>query len=101
MKARAVTATQARTHFGELLEQVVQNDEAIVVERSGRPVAVILPFARYDQMLQRTVAPDWRPLLDDMYAYLRVTVGTRELMAPAEVVRMSREERDAQQAGLS
>lgn len=101
MKARAVTATEARTHFGELLQQVVQNDEAIVVKRAGQPVAVILPFARYDQMLQQMAAPDWKPLLEDAYAHLRATVEARELMSPAEILRMSREERDAQQLGLS
>ena len=41
----AVTATDAAKNFGELIDRVRDAGAAYVVERKGRPIATIAPFA--------------------------------------------------------
>jgi len=47
-----VSATDARTHFGELMRQVVEEDKQIIVERRGKSCIVILSIDAYQQLLQ-------------------------------------------------
>lgn len=44
---RIITATEARNHFGEVIERVYENDEDQVVTRSGTPVATIISIRKY------------------------------------------------------
>jgi prevent-host-death family protein len=44
---RTVSATEARVHFGEVLRGVVDKGETVVVERSGKPRAVVLSITEY------------------------------------------------------
>ena len=46
---RTMTATEARVHFGELLE-TVKRGERVIVKRSGRPVAVFVPPEEYRRL---------------------------------------------------
>ena len=41
---QTMTATHARIHFGEVLRRVAKGGHRIIVERAGRPQAVILQF---------------------------------------------------------
>lgn len=100
MTLNTVTATDARVHFGELLQRIVQNDEAVMVERSGKPVAVIMPVEQYDRMRTQAYEPDWRDLLQDAQDHIRSALGDQALIPADEIVRMGREERDAEQLGL-
>ena len=43
----AITATEARSHFGEVIRRVHEGGETLIVERSGLPVVVILPVPEY------------------------------------------------------
>ena len=43
------TATHAKTHFGKVLETSLK--ERVVIEKSGRNVAVLLSFDEYQRML--------------------------------------------------
>jgi prevent-host-death family protein len=45
-----ITATEARVHFGEVYRRVTENDEMIVIERNGKPGAVILSIKAYEQL---------------------------------------------------
>jgi prevent-host-death family protein len=45
-----ITATEARVHFGEIYRRVTENDETIVIERNGKPGAVILSIEAYEQL---------------------------------------------------
>ncbi len=96
----SVTATDARIHFGEILQRVAQNDETILVERSGKPIAVILPVERYEQMRMKQPEPDWRDLLRNAHDHIRSTLGDQVLTPADEMVRMAREERNAEQLDL-
>lgn len=46
---RIVNATKARKQFGRLLEEVYYQGRRVIIERAGRPVAVLVPLEQYDQ----------------------------------------------------
>ncbi len=39
---QAVSATEARVRFGELMRQAVEDHEAVIVERGGKPHVVVI-----------------------------------------------------------
>jgi prevent-host-death family protein len=41
------TATEAKNRFGELLHRVCYDKVPILIEKSGRPMAVLLDYAEY------------------------------------------------------
>ncbi len=47
---RTVSAMEARKHFGELLEQVRYRGDQVVIERAGRPMAVLVPVGEAREM---------------------------------------------------
>lgn len=47
---RAISATEARVHFGEVIKRAYVGQEAVVVEKDGIPVVVILSFPYYEQL---------------------------------------------------
>ena len=57
MPIETVSATDAKNRFGGVLREVNQTDEPIVVEKDGKPVAVILSIEAYERLL-----PKERPL---------------------------------------
>ena len=42
-----VTATDAKNKFGELLHRVCYDKVPVLIEKSGRPMAVMLDYAEY------------------------------------------------------
>lgn len=42
-----VSASEAKTHFGALLDQAQQ--EPVTIEKQGRPVAVVMSFRAYSE----------------------------------------------------
>lgn len=48
-----MSATDAKTYFGEVLHDTSVNQKEIVVERRGRPVSVILGYNRYRELLEK------------------------------------------------
>lgn len=57
MRRKTVSATDAKHRFGGVLREVNQTGEPIVVEKDGKPVAVILSMEAYERLL-----PMERPL---------------------------------------
>jgi prevent-host-death family protein len=49
---RRVSAGEARTRLGELLDAVYHRSDEVVIERDGKPMAVAIPYERY-QALER------------------------------------------------
>ena len=45
---RKVSAVDARQKLGELLEGVYYRGDEIVIERAGKPMAVLIPTERYE-----------------------------------------------------
>lgn len=52
MTLSTVHASEIRNRIGEILARVRYGREHVVVERRGRPVAVILDIAEYNDLIQ-------------------------------------------------
>ncbi len=44
---RRVSALEARKRLGEILEAVYYRGDEVVIERAGKPMAAVIPMARY------------------------------------------------------
>lgn len=53
---QTINAVKARQQFGRLLEEVYYGRHNVVIERSGRPMAVLVPVERYRQWLDEREA---------------------------------------------
>jgi prevent-host-death family protein len=47
-----INATDAKVRFGELLHRTSVENEAFVVNRQGRPVAVVLSYNHYCKLIK-------------------------------------------------
>lgn len=97
---RVVSATEARIRFGELMRQVVENQEHIIVERGGKSHVVVISIDEYERLLRRQQQEDWKGLVAQARAQIEAELGDRELPPSNEVLRQIREERDAQLLAL-
>jgi prevent-host-death family protein len=95
-----VSATDARTHFGELMRQVVEEDKQIIVERRGKSCIVILSIDAYQQLLQGQQHENWQDLVERARAQIRSDLAGRKLPSHDEILQQIREERDAQLGDL-
>ena len=43
-----VSATEAKNRFGTMLRRVSRDDTPLIVERGGKPIAVLMSFAAYE-----------------------------------------------------
>lgn len=46
-----IGAREARTKFADLIGRVHYGGETIIVERSGKPMAAVIPIELYEQMI--------------------------------------------------
>jgi prevent-host-death family protein len=49
---KKISAVKARKNFGQMMDQVALRGDDYIIERSGRPMAVMIPMDRYNQILQ-------------------------------------------------
>ena len=47
---RKLSAVEARRRLGEILEGVYYRGDEVVIERAGKPMAVVIPAERYESM---------------------------------------------------
>ena len=63
--AKRVSAFEARTHFGEVLDGVRYTREPYVVERNGKPVAAIITYEAFQsvaaQLARSSLIEDYSP----------------------------------------
>ena len=98
---RVVTATEARIRFGELLRRVAENRESVIVERGGKPQAVVLSVSEYERLVEgQQDRNDWKTLVAQVSDKIRAELGDRELTPPEDVIAKTRKERDEQLIGL-
>lgn len=50
--SRTVSASEAQSSFGAMVQWAEQNKEEVVIERRGVPAAVILSFEQYKELAQ-------------------------------------------------
>jgi prevent-host-death family protein len=93
---RVVSATEARIRFGELMRQVVENHEAIIVERGGKSHVVVISVEEYERLLKRQQQGDWKELVHGARAQIQAELGDRTLPRPEEILDQVREGRDEQ-----
>jgi prevent-host-death family protein len=58
MVVKHMSSREARANFADLLGSVFYTNEAVIVEKKGKPVAVVISPAVY-QALQEASARDW------------------------------------------
>ncbi|HVL24942.1 MAG TPA: type II toxin-antitoxin system prevent-host-death family antitoxin [Thermomicrobiales bacterium] len=51
--SKTVSATDAKSNFGSLLDWTGETGDAVIVERRGRPVGVILSYAAFEDLKER------------------------------------------------
>ena len=91
---RVVTATEARVRFGEMMRRVVEDDEAIIVERDGKRQVVLISIDEYDHY--KAKKPSWEFLLEQSHELVAQEMGDRKLPPAEEIISKMREERDGQ-----
>jgi prevent-host-death family protein len=93
---KVVTATEARVRFGELIRHVAEKREPVIVERSGKPQAVVLSVPEYERLLEglKRKENQWKVLVDAARGQIRSELGKRKLTPPEDIVAKMREERD-------
>ena len=47
---RTISAVEARKRFGDILSGVYYRGDEIIIERAGKPMAVVIPTSRYETM---------------------------------------------------
>lgn len=72
---KTIGAWEARRRFGQLLEEAFYQKDSFVVERSGRPMAVIVPVDEYQK---------WHRLAKERVFLMLEEVWQRTQGIPAE-----------------
>jgi prevent-host-death family protein len=49
---RTLSAVEARKRLGEILEGVYYRGDEVIIERAGKPMAVVLPMNRYEAIVR-------------------------------------------------
>jgi len=60
---RRLSAVEARKKLGEILDGVYYRGDEVVIERAGKPLAVVLPVGAYEQY-ERNRKESWDRLLE-------------------------------------
>jgi prevent-host-death family protein len=101
MAERTISATEARVHFGELLDSVVQNLDIVYIQRAGVPQVVVLPLDVWKKH-QKKEDP-WSAAARRMEAHWKYMEEARkagrikdEEIPVEEIIRKMREERSEQ-----
>jgi prevent-host-death family protein len=94
---KSISATEARIHFGEMMQRVSEGQQAIIVERNGRPQIVMISIDEYERLKAAGQARDsWWDQLRQVRENIAGELAGRELPAAEEIIRQMREERDVQ-----
>lgn len=94
---KTISATEARVRFGELLHQVADEQQVIVVERGGKPQAVVLSLEQYERLKSQAVTRDWQARLakaNELRTKIAARRGGVSLSPAEEIIRQGREARD-------
>ncbi len=93
--SKTLSATEARIHLGELLDDIERN-EAIVVEHAGAAETVVVSIDEVEELsAQPAESPDWQQTLERARALIRADLGDRELPID-DIINRMREERSAE-----
>jgi prevent-host-death family protein len=99
---RVIGATEARVHFGALMRQVTEKEQAVVIERDGTPQVVVLSVAAYERLRTAAAQQAWQNVLQraaEVAARIAARRGNQPLPPADEMLREAREARDEQLNG--
>ena len=91
---RRISAVEARKRLGEILESVYYRGDEVVIERAGKPMAVVIPAQRYEVMersrerLFELIEKNWERNKDVPYEKIE-----REIQEAIKEVRGQRQEK--------
>jgi prevent-host-death family protein len=74
---KTIAAYEARRKFGQLIEEAFYRNDSFVVERSGRPMAVIVPVDAYER---------WKRLAKERVFAMLEEVWQRTQNVPEQVL---------------
>jgi prevent-host-death family protein len=89
-----IPATDARVHFGELLQHLTDSGETVLVERNGHEIAAIVPIETYRRE-RPAHTMDWRAELEAVQREFRRILDPTVLVNAAAMIREGHEESDA------
>lgn len=78
---KKVAAFSARRNFGSLIEDVSVNGDKVIVERHGKPVAVVVPVELYEQ---------WKAAREHFFEMVELAANNANL-SPDEADRIAAE----------
>jgi prevent-host-death family protein len=94
---RHMSATEARVHFGEVLRDVTERGATVVVERGGKPEAVVLSLEEYRRLKSgRVEKPRWKTLLEEAHQQIQREGNLPLNPTPEDLIRKERERRGEQ-----
>ena len=96
---RVIGATEARVHFGELMRQVTEKEQAVIVERDGKPQVVVLSVAAYERLRAAAGRASWEDALEraaEVSAQVEARRSGLPLPPADEILREAREARHEQ-----
>lgn len=94
-----VTATEARIHFGEIMQDAVHSRQPIIVEKAGKPQVVILAYDYYQQLVNKE-ADKWRAMLKKGHAMVKADLNGRNLPSGSAMIEEGRRARDEELTDL-
>jgi prevent-host-death family protein len=74
---KTIAAFEARRKFGQLIEEAFYRKDSFVIERSGRPMAVIVPIDAYER---------WKRLAKERVFVMLEEVWQRNQDVPDQVL---------------
>ena len=96
---RSISATEARIHFGHWLRQVKEKGTTLIVEKAGRPEAVLLSVEAYQHLCAAGEAGAGTAALERARASrerILARRGGKPLPSPENVIAGMRQERDGE-----
>ena len=75
---KTVTAMRARGNLGQILEEVYYRGDQFIIERSGKPMAAVVPVEQYEQ---------WRKEREEFFALVDEMRGANKGTRPEVVER--------------
>lgn len=96
---RNISATEARIHFGQWLRHVKEKGTTLIVEKAGRPEAVLLSLEEYHRLCAAGEAGAGTAALERARASRKRILarrGGKPLRSPEDVISGMRKERDGE-----
>jgi len=94
---KTIGVKEASIHFGEVLRGVTERGETFLIERGGKPQAVVLSIAEYERLRNgKDQEDDWWTLAERARERFARELGDRPMPDIVQIINESREVRDAE-----